>query len=509
MAMMDLSRHIKLVSHHHQEVLANLKNLKYRTIALLMLDCGLRVSEVVTLKIKHFNFLQNIVVVESLKKRKASTQRLRSVPLSHRLLDALAAYLQQLPARHDPETYLFPAGARSRKPHLDRKQVWKKLKGYCDGLVHPHMLRHTFATRIVNSGNDLRVAQKLLGHHSQTTTEVYTHVETTQLRQAIRSIENQSLWSKLKRWLIPPQRIPVLPLQKGMTNFHVGRKTELQRLADLSSKQVNILLLGPQGIGKSHLLDNFQSGKVLRIDDTSYPKKMLVAMLLTLFKEDKEAVAKALYGNLDLEKDLEAIITKDSAKRLVELLIQITKPKEYSLIFDDVTHITRHQVTYLEKLKNHFHILVAARSVKIEFASFLTNFERIELKPLSRPETMELIARACAHFLNRIGDFEAFKNHIYDSTRGNPLFILEMLDRYEKEGFVAAGKIREIRHTAAHPEIDMMVPLIVIVSCLMVLRYAGGEFETDADAFRMIGGVFLVLAIFSRNLFKLVKRKFL
>jgi integrase/recombinase XerD len=507
--MLDTTRRIKLVPHHHQEKLASLKNLKYRVIALLMLDCGLRVSEVVTLKVKNFNFLHNSVTVESLKKRGAAPPRLRSIPLSQRLLEALAQYFERYKNRHDPEAYLFPAGKGSSQPHLGRKQVWKRLKKYSDGLVHPHMLRHTFATRVVNSGNDLRVAQKLLGHKSQTTTEIYTHVEETQLRQAIQSIETDSWFIRLRRRLFPPRRIHVMPLEKGMTRFHVGRKMEVQRLAELSSKKVNVLILGPQGIGKSHLLDNYSHGKILRIDDTSYPKKMMASMLLTLFKGDKEAVAKALYGDLDLEKDLEAIITKDSAKRMVELLIQITQPKEYTLLFDDLTNVTRNQVTYLEKLKNHFHVIAAARRMKIEFSSFLTNFERIELPPLSRPETIELISKASAHFLERIEDFEGFKNHIFDSTQGNPLFVLEMIERYEKEPFIAAEHTRDIRHTAAHPEIDMMVPLIVLLSCLMLLRYAGGEFETDGDAFRLIGGIFLILAIFSRNIFKLVKRKFL
>lgn len=501
-------RNIKLVPHQHQEKLANLRNLKYRVIALLMLDCGLRVSEVVTLRVRNFNFLHSTVAVESLKKR-SPAQRLRTIPLSQRLLDALADYLERSRFRSDADAYMFPAGRGSSKAHLDRRQVWKRMKKYSDGLVHPHMLRHTFATRVVNSGNDLRVAQKLLGHTSQATTEIYTHVEEFQLRQAIRSIERESFWARLKRRVFPPRRINLIPLQKGMTKFHIGRKSELGRLSDLTAKKINTILIGPQGIGKSHLLDNFHEGKVLRIDDTSYPKKMLASMLLELFRGDKEAVAKALYGDIDMEKALEVIITKDSAKRMSELLVQVTQAKEYTLVFDDLTNITRNQVMYLEKLKNHFHILAAARRVKIEFASFLSNFERIELQPLPRPETIELIAKASAHFMERIEDFEAFKNHIWDNTQGTPLFILEMIERYEKEPFIAAEQTREIRHTAANPEIDMMVPLIVLVSCLMVMRYAGGEFETDGDAFRLIGGVFLLLAIFSRNLFKLVKRKFL
>ena len=82
---------IKLVSRQLQEALAGTKNLKYRVIILLMLDCGLRVTEVVKLQRKNFNFMQNTVTVASLKKR-SKRLRTRTIPLSTRLLEALADY---------------------------------------------------------------------------------------------------------------------------------------------------------------------------------------------------------------------------------------------------------------------------------------------------------------------------------------------------------------------------------------------------------------------------------
>jgi hypothetical protein len=190
-------------------------------------------------------------------------------------------------------------------------------------------------------------------------------------------------------------------------------------------------------------------------------------------------------------------------------LIQITKPKEYTIIFDDLTNITRAQVSYLEKLKNHFHILAAARQVKVEHSSFITNFEKLEIKPLTRPETLELIAKVSLPYLSRIEDYEGFKNHIWDQTGGNPLFTLEMLERYEKEAFISTEQTREIRHSAAQKELDMMLPFVIGLSALMILRYAGGELGDDSGAYRLIGGVFLVFALFARNIYKMVRRKFI
>jgi hypothetical protein len=108
---------------------------------------------------------------------------------------------------------------------------------------------------------------------------------------------------------------------------------------------------------------------------------------------------------------------------------------------------------------------------------------------------------------NRIEDYETYKNHIYDQTDGNPLFITELIERFGKEPVISVDHIRDIRHTAALREIDMSVPVVILFSSLMVLRYIGGEFEDDSGAFRLFGGIFLLFALFARSIFNYGKRK--
>lgn len=66
---------------------------------------------------------------------------------------------------------------------------------------------------------------------------------------------------------------------------------------DLGSKKINVFLTGPQGVGKTHLLENYNLGKTIRIGDLSSTKRLLVGMLLHLFTGDKEDIAKTLYQN--------------------------------------------------------------------------------------------------------------------------------------------------------------------------------------------------------------------
>jgi len=491
-----------LTKKQQDNLLAACKNLKYRLIILLMLDCGLRVTEVVSLRIKNFNFLQNYVEIDSLKKRKKPV--VRRVHLTQRLLDTVANYLHTL-KNYTSESYIFPAVSKqNQKGYLSRKQVWRKIKKLTGNAVYPHILRHTFASRVVNEGNELRTAQKLLGHSSSKTTEIYTHITEEQGRVAIASIEQESLTERWRRRFFPRKPIPLMPVEHGLTKFHVGRKNEVTQLRDLARKKVNTIIFGPQGIGKTHILDNFQADNILRIDDMHRPKTILGGLLLELFNGDKEAIGEALFKDQDIHK----IITRDSAKRLVELLIQITKPLEYTIIIDDVGTVTKGGVGVLEKINNHFHIICAARQLKVDYGTFLSNFQRIELKPLSRTESLELIQKVSQPFIRRIEDYEAYKNHIFENTNGNPLSIIEMTQRYQKEPDITLEVIKDIRHTTALHEIDMSLPIVVFLSSLMVLRYVGGEVGEDAGAFRLIGGGFLVFALFARNLFRMGRRKF-
>jgi len=490
-----------------------------------MLDCGLRVTEAISLQVKHFNFFTQEIIVKSLKKRNKQTYR--KIPMTNRVMDALNNYWLILKDK-TPDAYIFPPGKSAKKgKHLNRTSVWRQIKNKSDNYVYPHMLRHTFATRVVNEGNDIRVAQDLLGHVDIRTTQIYLHVAESERRAAIKSIEQQPWYLQLYRRFFPAKQIILTPTQAGMTRFHVGRTKELAKLADLMHKKVNTYIQAPQGLGKSHLLDNIKGEKILRLDEFA-GKKALVGLLLEIFKSDKQGIAEMLFEvklteadalpdtkdliqqALSKERgDLTKLISKESIKRLVELLILVTAPQEYTIIIDDATDITKAGVKNLEKLKNHFHLIVAARNIKIDKGTFLTNFEKIELQPLNREEATQLINLAAREMYTRIEDYEAFKNHIWQDTGGNPLYIIEIIDRYSKEANISLEVTKDIRHTAAHQEINMGLPLIIMISGLMILRYYGREAGEDSSAFMFLGGIFLVFALFARPLANLGKRKWI
>jgi integrase/recombinase XerD len=156
--------------------------LRDRAMLELLYACGLRATELCTLKLGDFHDSLGVVRVLG----KGSKQRI--VPVGVPARAALAEYMQRgRKALLRPETWnraeVFLS--RSGEP-LDRVILWKIVKRHARAAgisdVHPHTLRHSFATHLLVGGADLRVVQELLGHASIATTEIYTHVDRTHLK---------------------------------------------------------------------------------------------------------------------------------------------------------------------------------------------------------------------------------------------------------------------------------------------------------------------------------------
>ncbi len=162
-----------------------------RALLELMYGSGLRVSEALDLVPEALRLREGFVRVVG------KGDKERAVPLTEISRRALRRWLEEgreeLAGRRDPGTvFLNRRGGR-----LSRMGLWRILRRYAGaaglpGDVHPHMLRHSFATHLLEGGADLRVVQELLGHASVTTTEIYTHVDRGHLREVHRLFHPRS-----------------------------------------------------------------------------------------------------------------------------------------------------------------------------------------------------------------------------------------------------------------------------------------------------------------------------
>ena len=163
-----------------------------RAILELMYASGLRASEVGTVGL--MDIIEKLGVVRVLGKG----DKHRLVPMGAPARNALDVYMKECrpmlitaeragDRRDQGKLFL----SRTGRP-LERVRVWQIVKHWAKeagmGKVHPHMLRHSFATHLLMGGADLRIVQELLGHADITTTQIYTHIDRTKLHETIKNL---------------------------------------------------------------------------------------------------------------------------------------------------------------------------------------------------------------------------------------------------------------------------------------------------------------------------------
>lgn len=148
-------------------------------------SCGLRVSELVNLKISNLFFNEDYIKVTG----KGDKERL--VPIGSVAIKQIEIYKDEvrchLPIKKDNEDFLF---LNNRGSKISRIHVFTTIKTLAFQIqlkkkISPHTFRHSFASHLIEGGADLRAVQEMLGHESITTTEIYTHLDRDYLREAI------------------------------------------------------------------------------------------------------------------------------------------------------------------------------------------------------------------------------------------------------------------------------------------------------------------------------------
>ena len=151
--------------------IVNYLELKHKAILTLTYSTGMRVSEVINLKITDIDSKRMLIHIKNAKGNKD-----RIVPLSHTVLILLREYFKE----YKPKEYLFNGQSNLKYSTRSCNEIVKK---YIGKEYHMPLLRHSNATALLEAETDIRIIQKHLGHSSTKTTEIYTHVSTNLLNK--------------------------------------------------------------------------------------------------------------------------------------------------------------------------------------------------------------------------------------------------------------------------------------------------------------------------------------
>jgi len=168
------------------------QGLRNRAILELMYAAGVRLSEIVALDLKQLDLAERTLIVRG----KGNKERM--VLIGAPAQQALQRYLSQgrpkLSTQDSSALFLNRAGGRLSGRWVQQIVRRHALRAGLDERVHPHLLRHSFATHLLDGGAELRVVQELLGHASASTTQIYTHVTEEQARR----VYNQAFYNQVR-----------------------------------------------------------------------------------------------------------------------------------------------------------------------------------------------------------------------------------------------------------------------------------------------------------------------
>ena len=156
-------------------------DLRNRALFELMYACGLRVSEIVALRLEDIDFIDQVVHITG----KGDKQRI--VPFYDMAKEILLHYIEEVREKWIQKEKHSIVFINQRGKGLTTRGVQYLMQKQADALnmsihIHPHMFRHSFATHLLDNGADLRLVQELLGHSSLSTTQIYVHVSQERLK---------------------------------------------------------------------------------------------------------------------------------------------------------------------------------------------------------------------------------------------------------------------------------------------------------------------------------------
>ena len=433
-------------------------NPRDRVLIAVLSMCGLRVSEACSLTVDNIHWSTDTPSLRFADKRGKE----RVVPMNPEVQDVLREWLES--RRFSDSEYVFCNLRNGQR--LSRKTVWAAMKTCAQraGIrhVHPHMLRHTFGTDLADRDVPVERIKDLMGHASIETASIYISVSEDQKRRSVDRIDRRS---RLSRWLSRQKNrnyrfFARSRVEMGKT---VGRDEELCQLTDNLSKGIDTLVLGPIGVGKSHLLALLNAENVLVIKTLSPAKESLINIAKELHK-----IGRLCPDGPDFET-IKKQHTRTTIQGWTDMVLGSVKKNEFVLIVDDLSDMTASVGRLIDKLNRKFTIIAALPKVRKSHEKHFWKFDRVEIEHLCAADAKKLI-RQCAAGAD-IEDYPLTETRVLQQSAGNPRAIIEIVERLRKEPAVTRSAVRDVSHTGARDQIDLTFAVVLILLFVVAARF--------------------------------------
>lgn len=435
----------------------------------LFLGTGIRLNELEELNIDSIIWDKKLLRIVG--------ARSRDIPINDELLDALTAWSHERIDNHSEALFVTQKGKLDR---LTSRGIDKLLRKY--GLeagikqpINAQILRNTFAVRLFSKETTIDNASAILGNTEPKSIRRFMKAAKAEKDGKIPVQDLEKLdtrpkiikhFSKLVRR--KPKESKIIPLiaPSEKEEITVGRDSVLSEIRENISKELATLLVGPLGIGKTHLLKkiaeeslNISGVSPCQRGDGRRPEGILYLDSPTPIKQFLQKICEKYCPDWSQRLPSKS---RSSTKEITELLTNVLKGKEKKdvLIIDNLDSIKSSDIEILLPLFENFIILSAAEETPSRLKEIWWKFRRIDLLPLT-PEASKELIKILTNGLT-IADYTLLETRILTIANGLPLSIVEMIGQIHHLPVIKNDDVRSIYHEAGIKYRDWS-PLILII----------------------------------------------
>ncbi|MFH1684548.1 MAG: tyrosine-type recombinase/integrase [Candidatus Margulisiibacteriota bacterium] len=470
-------------------LLKSIDSLRDRAIITLFLDTGIFLSELLGLKNESLDWDN--------KRLKLSGKRKREIPLNEQVFEALAKWSQERP---DVRCSHFFITTKGKVKKLSDRAIDKLIRKYARqaGIprnVNAQILRNTFAVRLFSEEIPSDKAKGILGITDPQSINRYIQAAKQPPPQPEipkpEEVDHVDTRPKLARLISrvfptrPKLAKPITdikgPIIPSPTEVIFGREGVIEDIKSSISKSEDVLLIGPLGIGKTHILRH--AAKLLGPTTLYISSPSPVKGLLTQICDRL---------NPEWRKNIKSRAT---TREIAEFLVKSKGANPPILIIDNLNNLKLPDVdTFLSILEN-FTIITSTEETKPKLRQIWWKFKQIEIKALSESSAKELIRYLTQNL--PISDYELLETRVLNLSNRLPLAVVDMIHQISHKPVVTRDVVREVYHEAGNKYRDWTAVIVILWGLAIMFRFiALGTHSFEGYILAGFGTAFMMIMRF-------------